>query len=351
MTASQTTMVVDSVSGFPVTPPYTLSIDADNASKELVEVTAAADTTLTVTRGIDGTSGVIHSLGAVVRHDHSARDFREPQEHIAATTDVHGVSGALVGTSNPQTITGKNFSSGNTFPATLAQVVYVDAGDDAVQASIDAHISDAVDAHDASAISYAGGTGMSATDVEAAIDELATEKANLASPALTGTPTAPTPTAGDNDTSVATTAFVTSAVAVVAAALDATTLGYGTGPTSQTDFTATPATAVTLAATLSATRRYRLTGYIYGTQVTGAGYPNVQLKKDAAAFSPPAHLGPLSTGLIQLAASNAAHASGSYDFTATAGAHTFTMEVGDSANAFRVAAHAGYLTLEDIGPV
>lgn len=38
-------------------------------------------------------------------------------------------------------------------------------------------------------------------------------KAPLASPALTGNPTAPTPTAGDNDTSVATTAFVTTAVA------------------------------------------------------------------------------------------------------------------------------------------
>ncbi len=42
------------------------------------------------------------------------------------------------------------------------------------------HLADTTDAHDASAISYAGGTGMSATDVEAAIDELATEKANAA---------------------------------------------------------------------------------------------------------------------------------------------------------------------------
>lgn len=33
-------------------------------------------------------------------------------------------------------------------------------------------------------------------------------KANLASPALTGNPTAPTPATGDNDTSIATTAFV-----------------------------------------------------------------------------------------------------------------------------------------------
>lgn len=38
-------------------------------------------------------------------------------------------------------------------------------------------------------------------------------KAPLASPAFTGNPTAPTPTAGDNDTSIATTAFVTTAVA------------------------------------------------------------------------------------------------------------------------------------------
>jgi hypothetical protein len=42
-------------------------------------------------------------------------------------------------------------------------------------------------------------------------------KADLASPVLTGNPTAPTPTAGDNDTSVATTAFVTGAVATAVA--------------------------------------------------------------------------------------------------------------------------------------
>lgn len=45
------------------------------------------------------------------------------------------------------------------------------------------------------------------------MDTLLAAKAPLASPALTGNPTAPTPTAGDNDTSIATTAFVTTAVA------------------------------------------------------------------------------------------------------------------------------------------
>lgn len=45
------------------------------------------------------------------------------------------------------------------------------------------------------------------------VNELLGTKANLASPAFTGTPTAPTPTSGDNSTKVATTAFVQAAVA------------------------------------------------------------------------------------------------------------------------------------------
>ena len=38
------------------------------------------------------------------------------------------------------------------------------------------HIDDAADAHDATAISYAGSTNVAATTVEGAIDELDTEK-------------------------------------------------------------------------------------------------------------------------------------------------------------------------------
>lgn len=49
--------------------------------------------------------------------------------------------------------------------------------------------------------------------------------APLASPVFTGNPTAPTPTAGDNDTSLATTAFVTAAVGVVSAASVVTPVG------------------------------------------------------------------------------------------------------------------------------
>lgn len=50
--------------------------------------------------------------------------------------------------------------------------------------------------------------GIAATNSQAAINEIDTEKAPLASPALTGTPTAPTASAGTNNTQIATTAYV-----------------------------------------------------------------------------------------------------------------------------------------------
>lgn len=49
--------------------------------------------------------------------------------------------------------------------------------------------------------------------VTSAIQTQINAKADLASPTFTGDPKAPTPTAGDNDTSIATTAFVTGAIA------------------------------------------------------------------------------------------------------------------------------------------
>lgn len=67
----------------------------------------------------------------------------------------------------------------------------------------------------AAAITFTPAGSIAATDVQAAIVELDGDialKAPLASPTFTGNPAGPTPAAGDNDTSLATTAFVVTAI-------------------------------------------------------------------------------------------------------------------------------------------
>ena len=75
---------------------YTVVIDPDTALEEIVDVTAVSTNTITITRGIDGSSAVAHSAGAEVRHMSIGRDFREANEHIENTTTAHGLTIANV---------------------------------------------------------------------------------------------------------------------------------------------------------------------------------------------------------------------------------------------------------------
>ena len=129
------TITVASTSGFPTSYPYTLALDYDTSSEELVDVTAAAGTTLTVTRGVDGTTPTAHSSGALVKHAISGRDMREAQEHINATGyysvangatttyfNLHGLGssdGNVVGTLKAQTLSSKTLTSPTINGATL----------------------------------------------------------------------------------------------------------------------------------------------------------------------------------------------------------------------------------------
>ena len=76
------TITVGATTGFPGSFPYTLILDPDTASEEVVTVTSSSGLNLTVTRGSDGTTAVSHLAGAKVRHGVSARDFDEPNAFI-----------------------------------------------------------------------------------------------------------------------------------------------------------------------------------------------------------------------------------------------------------------------------
>jgi hypothetical protein len=254
---------------------YTVVIDPDTALEEIVDVSNyASGNTLTIARGIDGSTGVAHSAGAIIRHMVIGRDLSESNTHIEATTG-HGATGAVVGTTNTQTLTNKTLTSptlttpvlgvatatsinGTTIPSSATLVKTSDTGTVTSTMLLDGTIVNA-DVNTSAAIAYsklalagtitsadiandtivdgdintaaniawtkiAPSSTVSATelgyldgvtsaiqtqlDAKLATATAASTYAPLASPALTGVPTAPTAAANTNTTQIATTAFV-----------------------------------------------------------------------------------------------------------------------------------------------
>ena len=97
---STTSITVTALTGYPAQTPFTAIIDPDTASEEVVEVTNVSGTTLTVTRGVDGTTASSHNAGAVFRHGVSARDFDEANAFVngggVANSLVQNSKGALI---------------------------------------------------------------------------------------------------------------------------------------------------------------------------------------------------------------------------------------------------------------
>lgn len=112
-----TSISIVDATGLPVSFPFSYILDYNLSTVEIVTVTNVVGSSLTVTRGQDGTSAQSHAAGGPCVHGVVARDLSDPQNHIAATSNVHGtgVGASVVGTNTAQTLTNKTISgSSNT---------------------------------------------------------------------------------------------------------------------------------------------------------------------------------------------------------------------------------------------
>ena len=108
--AVSTTLSVGSTVGWPLSYPFTLALEYNSSLEELVDVSGVAGLLVTCTRGVDSTIAITHAAGATVRHVITARDIREANTHVNASSAVHGLAGSVVGTTDTQTLTNKDLT-------------------------------------------------------------------------------------------------------------------------------------------------------------------------------------------------------------------------------------------------
>jgi hypothetical protein len=92
---------------------FTVAIDPDTASEEIIVITSASGANLTGIRGQAGTTATTHNSGATIRHVLTSLELTNYETNISnlaahtIATSTHGVTGSIVGTGDSQTLTGK----------------------------------------------------------------------------------------------------------------------------------------------------------------------------------------------------------------------------------------------------
>lgn len=114
VSSSATQITLSNVAGLP-SAPYVLVLNPDTSNEEVILVNSdqsgVTSPTLKVTRAIEtGATAKTHTTGNVVKHMIVGSDLQLVHDHIDGTA-VHGATGAVVGTTNTQTLTNKTLTS------------------------------------------------------------------------------------------------------------------------------------------------------------------------------------------------------------------------------------------------
>lgn len=113
ISAAATSVSLSNFSGFPATFPYWAMIAKATGSAELVQVTAAAGSTLTIARAQGGTVAAAHVTGDTFEHVAPAKFFQDAAAHIEAST-AHNTGSPIVGASDNGTLTNKTYRGAHT---------------------------------------------------------------------------------------------------------------------------------------------------------------------------------------------------------------------------------------------
>jgi microcystin-dependent protein len=110
-----TQMTLNNVTDLP-SPPYVLVISPDTSSEEVVLVTTdqtgVTAPTVKISRAIEtNATAKPHTNGVEVRHMIVGTDLQIVHDHVDNTTTAHGATGAVVGTTNTQTLENKRLTT------------------------------------------------------------------------------------------------------------------------------------------------------------------------------------------------------------------------------------------------
>jgi len=282
---------------------FTVVIDPDTAVEEIVDVTAVSTNTLTIVRGIDGSSGQAHSAGAVVRHMAIGRDYREANSHIENVTSAHGLTIADVTTNaGTQTLTNKTISAASntlTGVATLTGTQTLtnktltsptintpaisggtitglssptNSGDAATKGYTDSILGSAVSAA-TSATSAAASATAAATSATSAAASATAAATSATSAAASATAAATSATTATNQATAAATSATSASASASAAATSATSAQTSAtaAATSATSAAASATAAATSATSAASSATNAANSYSSVVGLTGAG--------------------------------------------------------------------------------